>query len=278
MIKPLARHCLQIMFPVALLCLPLSSSGAPVATAETTPSTTTKETTAETASPTATKEPVTPAKRKFASPPDRPRPTRAQVQAMIPAVAKHYGVEESLVQAVVTAESNYNAHAVSHAGAVGLMQLMPATAADYGVSSVDALFDPATNLRTGTRHLKRLLNKYNNDYGRAIMAYNAGEGVVDRTNSQVTYLETLNYTEAVIKHYRRHGGVAPTQTALTQVQKLRGVRNTGQARRLMKKYLDPSLLSLKVKPTLDVRLLNPALHAVGPESRPMFELDTRASR
>ena len=197
---------------------------------------------------------------------------------MIPDVARRYGVEESLVQAVVAAESNYNAHAVSHAGAVGLMQLMPATAADYGVSSADALFDPETNLRTGTRHLKRLLNKYKNDYGRVIMAYNAGEGVVDRTNSQVTYLETLNYTEAVINHYRRQGGTAPTQTALSQVRALRGVRNPGQARRLMKKYLDPSLLSLKVKPTLDVRLLNPALHDVGPESRPMFELDARASR
>ena len=143
------------------------------------------------------------------SPPDQPRPSRTQVTALIPAVASRYGVEEALVRAVVAAESNYNAHAVSSAGAVGLMQLMPATAADYGISSVDALFDPQTNLRTGTRHLKRLLNKYNNDYGRVIMAYNAGEGVVDRTNSQVTYLETLNYTEAVINNYRRQGGVHP---------------------------------------------------------------------
>ncbi|WP_243651633.1 lytic transglycosylase domain-containing protein [Thiobaca trueperi] len=223
----------------------------------------------------ATSAPVRPAQ---AAPPSQPRPSRAQVKAMIPDVARRYGVEESLVHAVVAAESNYNAHAVSHAGAVGLMQVMPATAADYGVSSADALFDPETNLRTGTRHLKRLLNKYKNDYGRVIMAYNAGEGVVDRTNSQVTYLETLNYTEAVINNYRRQGGTAPTQTALKQVRALRGVRNPGQARRLMKKYLDPSLLSLKVKPTLDVRLLNPALHDVGPESRPMFELDARASR
>jgi soluble lytic murein transglycosylase-like protein len=204
--------------------------------------------------------------------PKSSRPNRAQVMAMIPTVAARYGVEEELMRAVVAAESNYNAHAVSNAGAVGLMQVMPATAADYGVSSVDALFDPETNLRTGARHLKRLLNKYDNDYGRVIMAYNAGEGVVDRTNSRVTYLETLNYTEAVINNYRRNGGTAPTQVALNQVRALRGIRNPGKARRLMKKYLDPSLLSLKVKPTLDVRLLNPALHEVGPESKPMFEL------
>nr|WP_093187938.1 lytic transglycosylase domain-containing protein [Thiocapsa sp. KS1] len=213
-----------------------------------------------------------PAKPAFAVPPNRPRPSRAEVMAMISAVAGRHGVEEELVRAVVAAESNYNAHAVSRAGAVGLMQLMPPTAADYGVTSASDLFDPKINLDTGTRHIKRLLRKYDNDYGRVIMAYNAGEGVVDRTNSQVTYLETLNYTEAVINYYRRNGGTHPTQVALKQVHALRGTRDLKQARRLMKKYLDPSLLSLKVKPTLDLRRLNPALHDVGPESKPMFEL------
>lgn len=212
------------------------------------------------------------------TPPDRPRPSRAQVKSAIKRVALQHGVEEALVRAVVAAESNYNAHAVSRAGAVGLMQLMPATAADYGVSSAQALFDVETNLRTGTRHLKRLLRKYGNDYGRVIMAYNAGEGVVDRTNSRVTYLETLNYTEAVIRNYRRFGGTAPTQAALTQVYALRGVRSTGRARRLLKKFLDPSLLSLKVKPTLNVHYLDPSLHDVGPETKPMFELDAKALR
>ncbi|MFB1486924.1 MULTISPECIES: lytic transglycosylase domain-containing protein [unclassified Thiocapsa] len=213
-----------------------------------------------------------PAKPALPVAPNRPRPSRAEVIAMIPAVAGRHGVEEELVRAVVAAESNYNAHAVSRAGAVGLMQLMPPTAADYGVTSLADLFDPKINLDTGTRHLKRLLRKYNNDYGRVIMAYNAGEGVVDRTNSQVTYLETLNYTEAVITYYRRNGGTQPTQVALNQVRTLRGTRDLGKGRRLMKKYLDPSLLSLKVKPTLDLRRLNPALHEVGPESKPMFEL------
>ncbi|MBK1693993.1 lytic transglycosylase [Chromatium weissei] len=216
-----------------------------------------------------------PIKPALPTPPNRPRPSRAQIMALIPAVANHYGVEEALIRAVITAESNFNAHAVSPAGAVGLMQLMPPTAGDYGVSSVEALFDPLINLRTGTRHLKRLLNKYKNDYGRAIMAYNAGEGVVDRTNSQVTYRETLNYTEAVISHYQRQGGSAPTQTALTQVQTLREVKNPKQARRLLKKYLDVSLLSLNVEPTLNVRYLNPALHEADSTGKPMFELNVQ---
>jgi Transglycosylase SLT domain len=217
-------------------------------------------------------------KRPLPSPPVVSRPSRAEVQSMITEVASLYGVERALVQAVVAAESNYDAHAVSPAGAVGLMQVMPATAGDYGVSQTPALFDPKTNLKTGTRHLKRLLEKYDNDFGRVIMAYNAGEGVVDRTNSNVTFRETLDYTEAVINHYRRNGGTRPTQAALVRVQSLRGMRNTGQARRLLKRYLDPSLLSLKVKPTLSLRSLNPALHAVGPDSRPMFELDPELAR
>lgn len=206
-------------------------------------------------------------------PPGGPKPSRSQVRAMIAEVAKQHGVEKALVQAVVAAESNYNAHAVSHAGAVGLMQIMPATAGDYGVDSTHALFDPKTNLHAGTRHLKRLLRKYGNDLGRVIMAYNAGEGVVDRTNSNVTFRETLDYTESVIKRYRGYGGSRPTQAALTKVRSLRSIRHTSKARRLLKKYLDPSLLSLRVKPTLSMRRLNPALHEVGPESQPMFELD-----
>jgi len=217
-------------------------------------------------------ETIEPARPVLPRPPAGARPSRNEVQRMIAEVTKELGVEKALVQAVVAAESNYNAHAVSHAGAVGLMQVMPATAGDYGVTSTPALFDPRTNLRTGTRHLKRLLRKYRNDYGRVIMAYNAGEGVVDRTNSNVTFLETLNYTESVITRYRGYGGKRPTQAALKKVRYLRGMRSNGQARRLLKKYLDPSLLSLRIKPTLTMRQLNPALLEAGPDSQPMFEL------
>jgi membrane-bound lytic murein transglycosylase B len=205
-------------------------------------------------------------------PPAGPRPSRTEIAPLIDRTADQLGVERALVHAVVAAESAYNPNAVSHAGAVGLMQVMPATAGDYGVGSSDALFDPKTNIRTGVRHLKRLLDKYGNDYGRAIMAYNAGEGVVDRTNSNVTYAETLDYTEAVIRHYRGNGGTQPTEEAVRKVGTLRRMSYTGKARRLLKRYLDPALLSLKVRPTLSLESLNPALHRVVPESRPMFEL------
>jgi soluble lytic murein transglycosylase-like protein len=208
------------------------------------------------------------------TPPDKPRPSKKALKPLIDGMAKQYGVERQLVHAVVAAESAYNAHAVSRAGAIGLMQVMPRTAADYGVADAQALFDPKVNVKTGTRHLKRLLGKYKNDYGRVIMAYNAGEGTVDRTNSNVTYAETLNYTAAVIRNYRRNGGKRPTEAAMKKVAALKRISNSGKGRRLMKKYLDPSLLSLSVRTTLPVRYLDPGLHRTSPKSRPMFVLES----
>lgn len=209
----------------------------------------------------------------LATPPDKPRPSKKALKPLIDRTAKQFGVERELVHAVVAAESAYNAHAVSHAGAIGLMQVMPRTAADYGVTDAKALFDPKVNVKIGTRHLKRLLGKYKNDYGRVIMAYNAGEGTVDRTNSNVTYAETLNYTAAVIRNYRRNGGKRPTEAAMNKVVALKKISGSGKRRRLMKKYLDPSLLSLSVRTTLPVRYLNPGLHRASPKSRPMFVLE-----
>ena len=207
------------------------------------------------------------------TPPDKPRPSKKKLKPLIDRTANRYGVERELVHAVVAAESAYNTHAVSRAGAIGLMQVMPRTAADYGVTNASALFDPKINLNTGTRHLKRLLGKYKNDYGRTIMAYNAGEGTVDRTNSNVTYAETLNYTAAVIRNYRRNGGKQPTEAAMRKVAALKKISGSGKGRRLMKKYLDPSLLSLSVRTTLPIRFLDPGLHRAGPESRPMIVLE-----
>jgi hypothetical protein len=168
--------------------------------------------------------------------------SRAELEALIDRMASRHGVERALVRAVVAAESAFDAQAVSRAGAVGLMQVMPATAVDYGVTRRDALFDPKVNVATGIRHLKRLLGKYGDDYGRVIMAYNAGEGVVDRTNSNVTYIETLNYTEAVIRHYRKNGGSRSMDQTLQKVRALRGVASTRRARSALDAYLDPSIV------------------------------------
>ncbi len=198
-----------------------------------------------------------------------PAANRRALDVLIERTAETYDVELALVRAVIAAESAYDPSAVSAAGAIGLMQVMPTTAADYGVADARRLFDPAANVKTGVRHLKRLLGKYNNDYGRAIMAYNAGEGVVDRTNSQVTYLETLNYTEAVIRHYRRNGGTEPTESALRKVALLRRMTNTAHAQRLLRQYLDLSLPSVKMPSTLSLRDLDPGLRDPLPQRRPM---------
>jgi hypothetical protein len=208
------------------------------------------------------------------TPPDTPPLGKNKLRPLIDRTAERYGVERALVHAVVAAESAYNPHAVSRAGAIGLMQVMPATAADYGVADASALFDPKINVNTGTRHLKRLLRKYSNDYGRAIMAYNAGEGTVDRTNSNVTYAETLDYTVAVIRNYRRNGGTRPTEEALKKVSMLKKISSYGKGRRLMKKYLDLTLLSRPIYSAVPLRSLDPGLLRAGPESRPMIVLES----
>lgn len=203
----------------------------------------------------------------------KPKPDRAGLEKLVAAAAERHGVELALVKAVVAAESAYDPQAVSRAGARGLMQVMPATAADYGVSDQERLFDPETNLDTGTRHLKRLLAKYKNDYGRAIMAYNAGEGVVDRTDSMVTYAETLSYTEAVIRHYRRQGGTKPTDEALAKVRQLRKLKGQ-QVKQLLAKYLDLNLPSLRGS-SRTIRVVAPGLDENSAKRRPMIVLETK---
>jgi len=182
----------------------------------------------------------------------KPMHDKTKIHALISRTARRQGVEPALVHAVVSAESAYNPKAVSRAGAIGLMQVMPATAVDYGVSNSSALFDPTVNVDTGVRHLKRLLRKYRNDYGRVIMAYNAGEGVVDRTDNNVTYPETLGYTESVIRRYRKLGGTQPTEAVLRKVAALRGKRGHTKQRKTRSSEAETGLLLPKVSPNLEV--------------------------
>jgi hypothetical protein len=182
--------------------------------------------------------------------------SRSSIHSLINRTAKTHGLEPALVHAVVSAESAYNPSAVSRAGAIGLMQVMPSTAVDYGVTKSSALFDPAVNVTTGVRHLKRLLRKYRGDYGRAIMAYNAGEGVVDRTNSNVAYAETLSYTEAVVRRYQRLGGVKPTDDILRKVAILRSrARRPGHGPSSASTGEDRGVLLPKASPSLDADAL-----------------------
>ncbi|MCI0411875.1 lytic transglycosylase domain-containing protein [bacterium] len=117
---------------------------------------------------------------------------------MIEQVCAKYNVDADLVKAVIQVESAYQSNARSHAGAIGLMQLMPATAARFGVKEI---FDPNENIHGGVQYLKFLLQLFNNDLPLAVAAYNAGEGAVQRFQGIPRYTETQDYVRKVLTLY-----------------------------------------------------------------------------
>ena len=121
-----------------------------------------------------------------------------QYSKLISTICDRHGVAPQLVKAVIQVESNYNDRAISHVGASGLMQLMPATAARYGVVSI---FEPAQNIEAGVRYLKDLLKLFNSDLRLTIAAYNAGENRVLRLNDVPQFIETQNYVRKVLALY-----------------------------------------------------------------------------
>jgi len=124
---------------------------------------------------------------------------RQALVALAGAIAADHGLAPELVLAVVTVESGFRPEAVSPKGAQGLMQLMPATAAALGVEDA---FDPAANLKGGVRHLRDLLVRYEGDLPRALAAYNAGEGAVERHRGIPPYAETRAYVREVLRLYQ----------------------------------------------------------------------------
>lgn len=117
---------------------------------------------------------------------------------LIDAAAREHSVDPKLVKSVMLVESGFNPAAISRKGARGLMQLMPATAAEHGVSDIH---DPRQNIRAGARHLSRLLSTYGGDLTRTLAAYNAGEGAVDRYSGVPPYAETQLYVRKTLAAY-----------------------------------------------------------------------------
>jgi soluble lytic murein transglycosylase-like protein len=118
---------------------------------------------------------------------------------MVESAAKKNGLPPNFVHSVVAAESGYRPDAVSPKGAIGLMQLMPATAQAYGADPRD----PAQNVEAGAAYLRELLIKYDGDPRLALAAYNAGPGAVDRYNGVPPYAETQTYIERVMRNYKK---------------------------------------------------------------------------
>ena len=148
--------------------------------------------------------PLQPLPELSAAPPQVMNPTPANQSAesgwldpIINKASSRYGVEAGLIKAIIKAESNFNPNAVSHAGARGLMQLMPGTARGLGVSDS---FDPEQNVMAGTRFLRDLLSRYNGDIDSTLAAYNWGPGNVDKRPDHLPR-ETRDYLVRVKQLY-----------------------------------------------------------------------------
>jgi len=124
-------------------------------------------------------------------------------QPEIAAAAREFGVDEAVVRAIIHAESSFNPMALSHAGAQGLMQLMPPTARRFGVTNS---YDASQNIRGGVQYLSWLLKRFNGNLTLAAAGYNAGEGAVDRHGGVPPYKETQRYVERVAVLADRYRG------------------------------------------------------------------------
>jgi soluble lytic murein transglycosylase-like protein len=128
---------------------------------------------------------------------------RSKFDTLIREAARKFDVDAALVSAVIKAESDFNPREVSKKGARGLMQMMPATAARFGVADS---FDPGANINGGTRYLRWLLGQFHGDVDLALAAYNAGEANVWKYNGIPPFRETVIYVNRIATHLRRAFG------------------------------------------------------------------------
>ena len=133
--------------------------------------------------------------------PPKPIERKKKYDNIITHASEKFGVEPSLIKAVIRAESDFDYQAVSHKGAKGLMQLMPETAE---AMSVKDPFDPEANILGGTRYLSELLKRFKDDMKLAIAAYNAGPEKVENTKGVPAIRDTQDYVKKVLKYHRRY--------------------------------------------------------------------------
>jgi soluble lytic murein transglycosylase-like protein len=136
------------------------------------------------------------------TPAAQPAPSPSQ---LADAAADKYGLPRRLVRSVISRESDFQPQAVSPKGAIGLMQLMPATAEALGADPRD----PAQNVDAGTRYLRDLLEKYDGGLWHALAAYNAGPGAVDKYQGVPPYRETIDYVGRIDRDLKKAGGATP---------------------------------------------------------------------
>jgi soluble lytic murein transglycosylase-like protein len=146
------------------------------------------------------------------------RISQAEVDAAIEAAAARHHVDVNLVRSIIKVESNFNTRAVSRVGAIGLMQLMPATARDLRVNP----FDVNQNIDGGVRHLKGLLNNFGGDVTLSVAAYNAGAGAVARHDGVPPYRETRDYVKKITKLYGTDQRPAVRDTTIRVARDERG--------------------------------------------------------
>ena len=125
-----------------------------------------------------------------------------RLERLVREVAERHSLDPALLKAVIGVESGGNPRAISRKGALGLMQLVPATAERFGVGNV---FDPAQNLEGGASYLRLLLDRFNGDLTKSLAAYNAGEGAVERFGGVPNYPETRAYVQKVTNSYFQPG-------------------------------------------------------------------------
>jgi soluble lytic murein transglycosylase-like protein len=127
------------------------------------------------------------------------RTIKSKYDALIVNTALKYDLEPSFIKAVIHVESAFDSYALSHAGAMGLMQLMPATASSYQLKQDH--FNPNRNIEAGVQHMKDLMQRYSSDKSLSLAAYNAGQGAVSKYNGVPPFEETQNYIKKVMRLY-----------------------------------------------------------------------------